>query len=158
MVRLALYKGKGKIGNAAIRLWTGSQYSHCELVVGEWCYSSSAMDGGVRRKAVGAGANQISLNEANWDLIDLPWADARRVAKYFRATDHHRYGWAALLTAQVFNRNVAPSGVAFCSAWCADALGIPNPLIYAPGAVGELCKYMNAFCTPGDSFALKYQQ
>lgn len=32
VAQLALYKGKGKIGNAFIRWWTGSQYSHCELV------------------------------------------------------------------------------------------------------------------------------
>lgn len=33
-VKLALYKGQGQLGNAVIRWWTRSEYSHCELVVG----------------------------------------------------------------------------------------------------------------------------
>jgi hypothetical protein len=72
MVRLAMYKGRGQIGNAFIRWWTGSQYSHCELVVSGWCYSSSMMDKGVRRKL-------INLDAAKWDLIDLHWADENRI-------------------------------------------------------------------------------
>ena len=40
-VSLALYVGKGKIGNWVIRKWTGSQESHCELVVDGLAYSSS---------------------------------------------------------------------------------------------------------------------
>ena len=103
-VRLALYKGRGNIGNATIRWWTGSIYSHCELVVDGWCYSSSVMDGVVRRRRVGPGADQISLGE-HWDLLELPWADADTVVEYFAATDDDRYGWPSLIMSQVFNRN-----------------------------------------------------
>lgn len=145
MVRLALYKGKGQIGNAAIRAWTGSVYSHCELVVGDRCYSSSIMDGGVRCKSVGPRPDQISLSPDHWDQVELPWADAARVIRHFKRTDHYRYGWFALITSQVLNRNMGTAGAAFCSAWCADALGLPTPLIYAPGALAEQCKFLNGF-------------
>lgn len=64
-MQLALYKGKGLIGNALVRRWTRSPYSHCELVIGDYCYSSSLMDKGVRRK-------QIILKPEHWMLVPLP--------------------------------------------------------------------------------------
>jgi hypothetical protein len=141
-VQLALYKGKGDIANAAIRLWTGSEYSHCELVVDGMCYSSSVMDKGVRRK-------RIALKPEKWDLIELPWASAGYVKAYFTLTDHYRYGWLSLATSQLFNLNRPVGDAQFCSEWCAQALRIPSASIYNPDALGQLCEYVggvtNAF-------------
>ena len=135
-VQLALYKGKGRIGNAAIRWWTGSAYSHCELVVDGWCYSSSVMDKGVRRK-------RIDLNPDKWDVIELPWASGLDVQHYFSATDHYRYGWPSLITSQLFNLNRPVKGAQFCSEWCAAAVAMPNASSYSPGSLGELCGWLN---------------
>ena len=142
-VQLALYKGKGQIGNAAIRLWTGSIYSHCELVSDSWCYSSSVMDKGVRRKRVGPGADEISLSEDHWDQIELPWADGAAIVRYFEATDRDVYGWPSLIASQVFNRNRPTEHAAFCSEWCARAIGLPAPSIYSPGTLGGICIWRN---------------
>ena len=49
-VALALYKGKGELANSLIRWKSKSIYSHCELVVDGWMYSSTVRDGGVRCK------------------------------------------------------------------------------------------------------------
>ena len=59
-VQLAMYKAPGNWLNAAIRWWTGSQYSHCELVVRGTCYSSTIRDGGVRAKV-------MALPSDRWD-------------------------------------------------------------------------------------------
>jgi hypothetical protein len=126
-----MYKGKGRLFNAAVRAWTGSQYSHCELVVGDWCYSSSLMDGGVRRK-------KIDLLDGKWNLFDLPGVSAESVEDYFLVTDHHRYGLLSLLTSQIFNRGQSMREAQFCSEWCANALGIPRGVIYSPVAVKEV--------------------
>ncbi|NLC21106.1 MAG: hypothetical protein GX771_04250 [Halomonadaceae bacterium] len=134
-VKLAMYKGKGTFANQFIRWWTGSIYSHCELVVGEMCYSSSLMDGGVRWKV-------INLNSGNWDLIELPWASGSEVVRYFVATDHQKYGLASLVVNQLFNRNVLGEAP-FCSEWCADALGLPNPATYSPATLMGLCGYIH---------------
>lgn len=134
-VQLALYKGKGQIGNALIRLWTGSEYSHCELVVDGNCYSSSVMDKGVRRK-------RIDLNSGHWDLIELPWASPDDVRRYFAATDSHRYGWPSLIASQLLNRNQVFKGAQFCSEWCAAAVGMPSPASYSPASLGELCGWL----------------
>lgn len=143
-VKLALYKGKGQLGNAAIRWWTGSPYSHCELVVDGLCYSSSVMDKGVRRKRVGPGADEISLGADHWDQIELPWADGAAIVGYFEATDSDVYGWPSLIASQVLNRNRPSAHAAFCSEWCARALILPAPSIYNPGALGELCTWLSA--------------
>lgn len=134
-VQLALYKGKGQIGNAFIRWWTGSQYSHCELVVDGWCYSSSVMDKGVRRKL-------IDLQDGKWDLTPLPFADAEYIRDYFDKTDHHRYGWIGLIGSQLLNRNLTEDGAQFCSEWCANALGIPAASSYSPASLGRFCAWM----------------
>lgn len=136
MVRLALYKGKGKLANALIRLWTGSRYSHCEVVVDGWCYSSSVRDKGVRRKL-------IDFNSGNWDLIELPWADAEFVRHYLHLTDNQKYGWWALITSQFLNLGLSDPDSQFCSEWCANALRIPNPSAYSPQTLGELCAFAN---------------
>lgn len=136
MVTLALYKGKGTLANSFIRLWTGSPYSHCELVVDGLCYSSSVMDKGVRRKL-------IDLNSGNWDLVALPWADPERVRDYFDKTDHLAYGWLGLVTSQIFNLGLSSSKAQFCSEWCASALQIPNPSAYSPQTIYELCGFAN---------------
>jgi len=134
-VQLALYKGKGQIGNAAIRTWTGSIYSHCELVVDGWCYSSSVMDGGVRRK-------RIDLDNGNWDLIPVPWVDGAQVVEYFHATDHLGYGWPSLIANQVFNRNQIFNGAPFCSEWCGAAMKLPCPRIFNPHTLGEVARFV----------------
>ena len=133
-VKLALYKGKGQIGNALIRWWTRSVYSHCD--------SSSVMDKGVRSRRVGDGEDEISLGTANWDLIDLPDADAAAVLRYFELTDPDTYGWPSLIMSQIFNRNRQVEHAAFCSEWCAAALGLPNPASYSPHTIGGLCEWL----------------
>ena len=136
MVRLALYKGCGQVGNAFIRWWTGSQYSHCELVIGGWCYSSSMMDKGVRRKL-------IDLQVGKWDLVDLPWASEDMVRGFFAESDGDRYGWLGLIRSQLFNRNRSAHKAQFCSEWCANALGLPNAPSYSPASLGRLCEHIN---------------
>ena len=145
-VQLALYKGKGEFGNAVIRWWTRSPYSHCELVVDGWCYSSSVMDKGVRKKQVGTGADQIDLRAEHWDLVPLRWADAAAILQHFVRTDPDRYGWPTLIASQLLNRNLQVEHAAFCSEWCAAALGLPSPASYSPATLGSLCAWLPSEC------------
>lgn len=134
-VHLALRKDDPRLAGRLIRGWTGSRYSHCELLVDGWCYSSSLMDGGVRRK-------RIELDPAKWDLLALPWADAAAILRYFQLTDGHRYGWLTLFASQVFNGNWRDDDAQFCSEWCAAALGLPNPPTYSPGTLHDHCRHL----------------
>lgn len=137
MVKIALYKGKGQIGNALVRWWKRSPYSHCEIVIGEQCFSSSVMDGGVRQK-------RIDLDPDKWDVFTVRGASPASVLAYFSATQGQPYSWAGLLWAQVFNRERDEPHAAFCSEWCAAALGIPDPQLHSPGSLGNLVTFLNA--------------
>lgn len=134
-VQLALRKNDSRIGARLIHWWTNSAYSHCELAVGGLCYSSSIMDKGVRAKA-------IELESDKWDVIDLPRADAAAVVDYFAKTDSNTYGWFSLVASQLFNRDQADNNSQFCSEWCANALGLPNPSTYSPKTLADICKYL----------------
>lgn len=131
-MKLALYKGKGTVGNAIIRWWTKSAYSHCELVIGDVSYSSSLRDGGVRAK-------RIDYNPDRWDFVDLPWGTENDVQMLYAQTKDEPYGWLDLLWRQVFNRPGDSIGW-FCSEWCAAALGLPAPQSYSPATLGEYCR------------------
>ena len=141
-VFLALRKNDARLSARLIQFWTKSIYSHTELVVDGWCYSSSVMDKGVRRKLVGEGEGRISLSPDKWDLMPLPWVDAQAVVEYFEATDHHRYGWPSLILSQFLNLNRPVKGAQFCSEWCAAAAGLPAPTILNPRTLGEWCEYL----------------
>ena len=134
-VQLALYKGEGDLFNRLIRWWTGSQYSHCELVVRGNCFSSSVRDGGVRGKP-------MALPADKWDLIELPWADAQQAQAWFNRHAGERYGWLDLLTGQLLGMQRDHRGV-FCSEACAKALGLRNSTRMSPQALLDACRDIN---------------
>jgi hypothetical protein len=63
-----MYKAKGDFFNGLIRWWTGSQYSHCELIVRGVCYSSTIRDGGVRAKVMALPAARYAARRA-WGVL-----------------------------------------------------------------------------------------
>ena len=134
-VQLALYKGEGDLFNRLIRWWTGSPYSHCELVVRGNCFSSSVRDGGVRGKP-------MALPADKWDLIELPWADAQQAQAWFNRHAGERYGWLDLLTGQLLGMQRDHRGV-FCSEACAKALGLRNSTRMSPQALLDACRDIN---------------
>ncbi len=90
-VAIALYKGPPrelyrKVGHYSIRVWTWSKWSHAELVIDGWCYSSSVMDGGVRRK-------KIDLDDGHWDVIPIHLTDEQitKALLWFDAHDGDGY-------------------------------------------------------------------
>ena len=137
-ISLALYIGKGKIGNWAIRKWTRRQESHCELVVDGLAYSSSIQDKGVRVK-------YIEWNPANWRFIPIPWASKESILKHYEETKDNKYAFFNLLASQILNRNIDDGNADFCSGWCAEALNIPNPNIYNPATLASMVEFLNNF-------------
>lgn len=135
-IYLALYKGKGKLFNRLIRFWTRSPYSHCELVMpdGRWL-SASAMDGGVRAK-------HIQLDLTHWDLLPLPWADARTVHHVFYRHQGKGYDWLGVFLSQLLPVAISSPKRMFCSEFCAAALGFPTPQRFSPAQLGEVVHYI----------------
>lgn len=136
MMQLALYKGKGLIGNAITRWWTGSVYSHCELVIDGVCYSASFMDGGVRKK-------RIDLSSGRWDVVDIPWADKAFALDFFERTKGAKYDWFGIFGSQLLNRRMHDVNRWFCSEWFGGATQLPHPETRNPDTLAELVYFLN---------------
>lgn len=135
-MRIALYKGRGRIGNAITRWWTGCIYSHCELVIDGLCYSASFMDGGVRKK-------DIDLATGRWDIVEVPWADKTYALEFFARTIGAKYDWLGLFGAQMFNRRIHSEQRWFCSEWIGGAMRLPHPETRSPSTLVELIYFLN---------------
>lgn len=137
LIYLAAYKGKGKLFNRLIRLWTRSRYSHCELVMpdGRWL-SASAMDGGVRAK-------HIELNLEHWDLFPLPWASESRIKVVFASHRGKGYDWLGVFLSQLLPVAIDDRLRMFCSEFCAAALGFQEAQRYSPALLVDVVISIN---------------
>ena len=94
---IAFYKGppandwQHTVSHYAIRAWTWSRWSHAELVIDGWCYSSSTRDGGVRAK-------RIDLTTGRWDVVpvDLPEDQIAKAVSWFLMHDGDGYDWPGI--------------------------------------------------------------
>ncbi|MBS0474700.1 MAG: hypothetical protein JSR28_06075 [Proteobacteria bacterium] len=131
-VKLALYKPHrlSDIGGRLVCWWTRSPYSHCELVVGDECYSSSIRDGGVRRK-------RIDISGEHWTVVPLLHVNPLAVSQLYASTKGAGYGWLDLLAQQVLRTPFEDRNRWFCSEWVASALGLARPETWTPGMLAE---------------------
>ena len=125
-MKVAFYKCEGNIVDKLIRWWTKSEYSHVELIIGDYWYSISPRDTYVRKKI-------IDYKEDHWDIIDI---DARYSPGYallfYEKIKGSKYDWAGILLSQVLPLNVHDRKRWFCSEFVAATLKIDNPNRYSP--------------------------
>jgi hypothetical protein len=140
-IYLAFYKGPVDAMGFIIRKWTSGPYSHCEIVKDGTGYSSDYADKGVRAK------DGNFHDKDRWDLVYIPWANHEAILEHFNKTNGQPYGILSLFTDQLFNRarDIEPHA-AFCSEWCAAALGFPNPSMYSPTTLYNMILFLNTFC------------
>lgn len=118
-MELIFYKGKGKLLDKAIRLWTWGPYSHVEIRFEEHLsFSSSWRDGGVRFR-------DLPINVDHWDRLKvnttteitermLWWCAQRRGVKYDLVGI---FGFFSL-----FGSSIEDAAKWYCSEICAAAL------------------------------------
>lgn len=128
---LAFYKGRGRIADRAVRMFTRGPYSHVELVCEKpksgaafVALSASGRDGGVREKL-------IRYDSEKWDFVALPFVSA---TAYARAKSHigARYDYRGILLSQLFHLRKHDPRKWFCSELCAMALGFARPHTFSP--------------------------
>jgi len=131
-MKLAFYKATDKPFNWLVSWWDNGPYSHCEILGDEvepgtyMCYSSSAMDGGVRSKV-------IKLNPKKWDIVEVD-ADMEYALYVFRQLEGCKYDYIGLVG---FLIRIIP-GVKkrfFCSELCAKMLGMKEAWRFSPNAL-----------------------
>ena len=158
------------LGNRLVRLRLRSQISHCEMVFepGDgadslmpdgsaapdvsgalWCAGSSASDvmpgwsprragrhGGVRFK-------RINLDNDRWQLVDLPWADARYAANWFKVNQGALYDWQGIfgfVAWPIPNK----TGRWACHEACAAAMAFPEPHRLDPASLAAAAIWRNS--------------
>ena len=133
-VYLAMYKGPGdqihhKVFHYGTCVWTLSRYSHCELLIDNLCYSSSARDSGVRSKSI------PNLHDSGkWDIFYLPSIDAEKALDIFYEHVGKKYDYLGVA------RHVVPF--------------IPNieDRMYCSELVSAMCSLPQTEKTPEDVF------
>ncbi len=135
-VYLASYRGGARglsrIVGAVIRWVTRSEWSHCEIAIGNplegpaICVSASGMDGGVRAK-------EMQLDPSRWTVTPLPHVRVNQVYTAINAFAGAPYDWAGVA------RFALPWAVRsehpnrwFCSEFCAHVIGLEEPWRFSP--------------------------
>lgn len=141
-VQLALYKAPGDLVDRAVRLWTRSIYSHCELLLEDGRFvSSSPRDGGVRAK-------RISPNLESWDFIALPWVKQQSVEVALKRESGTGYDWIGIIGSQLLPVGIHSPNRWFCSEFCGAVIGLEKPERYSPGELAELVAWMGRVSVP----------
>lgn len=137
MFAIAFYKGtaSGLTGlySVAVRWWTRSEYSHCEIIFSDGMSASAQyMDGGVRFK-------RINYNPDKWDIIELPKELEDKARVMFNETEGAAYDILGNFgfIAGPFDHSKQKY---FCSEICAKALGFEPAQLYYPGILSSSIK------------------
>ena len=114
---IAFYKAnqsKADWQDKLIAKYTKGKYSHVEIVIDSYMYSSSPRDGGVRRK-------KHIVNNEIWDYISLP-IKANNILEFYNQTKNNKYDWLGILGFILPFKDRTNEW--FCSEWCSNALKI----------------------------------
>lgn len=138
-IQLWFYKAEGNFYDKLIRLVNRTKYSHVELCIDGWCYSSSPRDGGVRRKLIPFGQH--------WDAIELEVTESHKqeILRLFEQEHGKSYDWlGAIKTTIRFFPNHKDKF--FCSEIIAQALGLSYPRRWTPADLFEFFESKGVIC------------
>ncbi len=126
-----------------------------------WCASSAAADtlpkwskrragsrGGIRLKQINV--NSVENGKPQWELIDLPGADARKTLQWFLDHEGALYDWQGIFG---FVAWIIPEkkGRFRCDESCGEALGIENAATLTPPLLRDVLKWRYSAFTLSDN-------
>lgn len=116
-MELVFYKGKGKIWSSLVRWWTGSKYSHCELVLSDGTWISADPKAGRVRYTWQDISN-------DWDRVEIKVTERQEliIRAWLDAQIGKKYDWCGILLSQVFTLGTDNPVRYFCSELCVEAL------------------------------------
>ena len=95
MIAYAFYKAfeapRADWTDRLIAKWTKGPYSHVEIIIDGYMYSSSPRDGGVRRK-------KHRVDMTTWDYILIPenQINEKIILDFFKMTNNAKYDWLGI--------------------------------------------------------------
>lgn len=136
-MKIAFYKSKSHPFNRFVSWWDRGPYSHCELVgedLGDntfMCYSSSARDGGVRKK-------KIKLDVNKWDVVEVD-GDFEFAMTWFNKYEGCGYDYLGLV-GFLFRIVEGQKSRFVCSESICEMLGYKDGWRFSPNAVAASVK------------------
>lgn len=143
MVAFAFYIGKKGLYNKLLSLFM--QIKHVELVVNNLCYSSSSMDGGVRRKS-------INIRNGNWKVIPIICDNESEIIKFYQQTNKRKYDHVAAVLNHLFRFSIDVFKKRYtCSEWCIRAYNKASDTSLNPNmSLTELYEFSKRIPANGD--------
>ena len=144
-MQVGFYRGNGEpIFCTLVRWWTRGAYSHAELIHGDYSYSASFKDGGVRAKPVVRDAGGILLQidgypASDWDIFDLVGFDEGAALEWFRAHNGAPYDLLGLLGC-VIRAVGSERGAYYCSESVACSLGFAEAWRLDPSTLAAVLR------------------
>ena len=122
-IKIAFYKGKGNFLNSIVRWWTGSTYSHAELVLPDgitWLGISPFLKSKVDAR------KKLLLNPGEWDFINIQITEEQLeiILEFLEDTKGCGYDWIGMLLSQFLPCKIKHKKRWYCSEWIAYALRI----------------------------------
>jgi len=142
--KLAFYKGKGDFTDRLIRWYTSSEFSHVEVVVGKYWYSTSPRDLKLRKKFIMPKFDNqyfvdVEIDEKlfdNWYFVDVE-IDEKLFNAVFNKYEGSKYDWLGIFGSVGFlyktKLRLQNKKKFFCSEFAMTVLGVPYADKYAPG-------------------------
>ena len=123
IIRVAFYKGKGNFINSIVRWWTGSNYSHAELILPDnitWIGISPFFKSKINRRI------RLNIDFTEWDFVDLKITEEQYsiIMDFFHDTEGEGYDWIGMLFSQFLPCKIKHRKRWYCSEWIAYALRI----------------------------------
>jgi len=118
MIQVAFYKANqfhADWSDKLIAWWTNGIYSHTELIIDGFMYSTSPRDGKVRKK-------EHIYDENIWSYVEINNVDVNKILEFFQMTDGHKYDWLGIFGFIIPFKDRTNEW--FCSEWVSNALKI----------------------------------
>ena len=126
-IRIAFYKGPVNWRTRIVMWWTGSEYTHAELVL-----PSGDSLGICPDDAGTARLRKINFRDDHWDFIeiDITKRQLHDIINFFTETHGCRYDWIGMILSHLFPFYLKRDNKWYCSQWIACALTISNVMSF----------------------------
>lgn len=136
-LKVAFYRGPRTFRTWLVKVWTGSIYTHVELVLPSGdCIGISPEEASRVRMA------RCDFLPDEWSFIeiDVTREQLLKIVNFFTATHGHRYDWFGMIASHLTPFYVKHDRKWYCSQWIACALTISHvfPFMYNKINPGKL--------------------
>jgi hypothetical protein len=139
-IKIAFYRGRysKNIVSKLIAWFTFSMYSHVEIIIDEFSYSSRTSTKGVSKQIV-----DYAVEPELWDIftVEVSEETVREIIQFFNSTDRSKYDWIGIFFYHLLPIEIEDPKKWYCSEWVARALKFQYPTLFK-----------KIQCTPGKLF------